>query len=156
MSSTEGVLHPNPGGTGHCTTGVGLYHRRRLRKGVQRAPAVSRSVPYGSCLCSHLPPTCLKPPPPPHGPHSISGNPPDQPTPSFWVKLEHLFVTGRLSRDEFDYELCGEFSDFPEAIAVEILQKYEEADLSMIKNRKGFLKGILRRYCKNVCVSDVH
>lgn len=58
-------------------------------------------------------------------------------------------MSGHLTRDEFDYELCAEFSEFPESLAVEILRKYEEADLATIRNHRSFLKGILRRYQEN-------
>eukprot|EP00998_Keelungia_sp_KM082_P007350 NODE_354_length_2049_cov_50.690427_g348_i0.p1 GENE.NODE_354_length_2049_cov_50.690427_g348_i0~~NODE_354_length_2049_cov_50.690427_g348_i0.p1 ORF type:complete len:568 (+),score=117.50 NODE_354_length_2049_cov_50.690427_g348_i0:72-1775(+) len=65
---------------------------------------------------------------------------------TFWQYLELVFLSGKLTQQDFDVQLVTEFSLLKQSTAIEILQKYCEADLSQVHDRKSFLRSIISRY----------
>eukprot|EP00301_Raphidiophrys_heterophryoidea_P024701 c8105_g1_i1.p1 GENE.c8105_g1_i1~~c8105_g1_i1.p1 ORF type:complete len:493 (-),score=95.95 c8105_g1_i1:1152-2501(-) len=65
-------------------------------------------------------------------------------------KLECLFATGRVLREELETCCIDSLRDFDEYAACEIVDKFGEADFGRIKSKTAFFIGILKRYRVNV------
>ena len=61
-------------------------------------------------------------------------------------KMELLFATGRVFREEIETCCIESLRDFDEQSACEIVDKFAEADFQTIKSKTAFFIGILKRY----------
>ena len=66
--------------------------------------------------------------------------------PATKAKLEWLYTTGKLTREEVTPGTLQELSEFSDSKGVEIVEQYAEADLSDVRNKGGFLGGVIKRF----------
>lgn len=63
------------------------------------------------------------------------------------ARLQELIAEGKCARRDFDQATLGKLAEFPNDVAVEILERFGEADvLAKVKNKASFLSGICHRY----------
>ena len=96
-----------------------------------------------------LPASAALPPPP-----SFQGPPGGGMWPSVQEKLDMIFASGVVSRDDLDSRCLDQLKSLPEATALEVVTKYGEADLSSINSKAGFFMGIVKRFKEQVVASD--
>ncbi|KNC79309.1 hypothetical protein SARC_08292 [Sphaeroforma arctica JP610] len=64
--------------------------------------------------------------------------------------LNRIYATGKLKPGDVEQGAIDSLKDFPEATAVEIMEKYSLADFESVRNKTGFLIGIIKRYRNNL------
>uniref|UniRef100_A0A7S4PPQ6 Heterogeneous nuclear ribonucleoprotein Q acidic domain-containing protein n=1 Tax=Guillardia theta TaxID=55529 RepID=A0A7S4PPQ6_GUITH len=74
--------------------------------------------------------------------------------PSVQQKLDALFASGKCARSDIDSRCMEQLRALPEQYALEVVQKFNEADLSSIHSRSGFFMGIIKRFREQVQASD--
>uniref|UniRef100_A0A7S0EYD0 Heterogeneous nuclear ribonucleoprotein Q acidic domain-containing protein n=1 Tax=Hanusia phi TaxID=3032 RepID=A0A7S0EYD0_9CRYP len=74
--------------------------------------------------------------------------------PTVQQKLDSLFASGKCSRSDIDQRCTEQLRSLPEPYALEVVQKFSEADLSSIHSRSGFFMGIVKRFREQVQASD--
>ena len=62
------------------------------------------------------------------------------------AKLETLFTAGLLRRTELDAKCYMELRSLPEVVALEVLDKFCETNLTEIRNKTAFFLGIVKRF----------
>jgi len=62
------------------------------------------------------------------------------------ARFGDLYTRGVVPRDEIDAQCFQSMLDFPERKMMEIADKFASTDLATIRNRTGFLIGIMKRY----------
>ncbi len=66
--------------------------------------------------------------------------------PATKAKLEWLFSTGKMPREEMTPGTLQELSEFSDSKGVEIVEHYAEADLSDVRNKCAFFGGVIKRF----------
>ncbi len=61
-------------------------------------------------------------------------------------KFQHMFMTGRLRPDELDPKCYQQIGAFPEDMQINIVDRFDQADLNTVRNKTGFFLGILKRF----------
>jgi hypothetical protein len=62
------------------------------------------------------------------------------------AKLDDIFQSGRVRREDLDEKCIDALKALGEPVALQVLQKYSEADFSNINNKAGFFIGIIKRF----------
>eukprot|EP00281_Chroomonas_sp_CCMP1168_P026526 CAMPEP_0206228906 /NCGR_PEP_ID=MMETSP0047_2-20121206/9414_1 /ASSEMBLY_ACC=CAM_ASM_000192 /TAXON_ID=195065 /ORGANISM="Chroomonas mesostigmatica_cf, Strain CCMP1168" /LENGTH=394 /DNA_ID=CAMNT_0053652171 /DNA_START=2417 /DNA_END=3599 /DNA_ORIENTATION=+ len=75
-------------------------------------------------------------------------------SPMVSAKLESIFSSGQIRRDDLDTRCLDQLRALPEHSAMEVLQKYSEADLSSINSKAGFFMGIVKRFREQTAAAD--
>ena len=92
--------------------------------------------------------------------HSViqggSGPWPEGMKPAVREKLESLFASGRCRRDEIDLKIMQSLSEFPEAVGLQILSNFSDADMTSIRNKSAFLAGVMKRFRTEHPISSAH
>jgi hypothetical protein len=81
-------------------------------------------------------------------PYGVTPNPynlPDALKPGVKARLEMLFASGKVQRDELDLKILTTLADFNEMQGGEILDNFAEANTASIRNKSAFLAGVIRR-----------
>eukprot|EP01134_Creolimax_fragrantissima_P006833 CFRG6833T1 len=66
--------------------------------------------------------------------------------PGVTAVLNSIYATGKLKPGDVEQGAIDSLLDFPESVAVEIMEKYSMADYEVVRNKTGFLIGIIKRY----------
>ena len=79
--------------------------------------------------------------------------PPDKMWPSVQAKLDSLYSLGKIKKDDLDQRCLDQLKSIPEPVALEVICKFGEADLSTINSKAGFFMGIVKRFREQVFAS---
>jgi hypothetical protein len=85
-----------------------------------------------------------------------SGPWPESMKPAVREKLESLFSSGRCRRDEIDLKIMQSIAEFPEAVGLQILSNFSDADMTSIRNKSAFLAGVMKRFRTELPLSTAH
>lgn len=66
--------------------------------------------------------------------------------PSIQAKLDELTATGLLAEGDIDQPILDSLAGFEPSIGLEMIDAFTARDLSTIRNKSGFLAGIMKRY----------
>lgn len=66
--------------------------------------------------------------------------------PATKAKLLWLFTTGKVTAKEMDHKIISSLCEFPDATGVQIVEHFGEADMSSIRNKCGYLAGVMKRF----------
>jgi hypothetical protein len=80
---------------------------------------------------------------------------PDGLKPGVKARLEMIFASGKVQRDELDEKILGSLAELSEAQGSEIVDHFAEANMGSIRNKSAFLAGVLRRCGTKQSVSTV-
>jgi hypothetical protein len=73
-------------------------------------------------------------------------NLPDGLKPGVKARLEMIFASGKVQREELDEKILSSLADLSETQGSEIVDHFAEANMETIRNKSAFLAGVLRRY----------
>ena len=76
--------------------------------------------------------------------------------PAVREKLEGIFASGRVRRDEIDMKIMQSLSEFSEAVGLQILSNFSDADMSSIRNKSAFLAGVMKRFRTETSLTVAH
>ena len=107
--------------------------------------AAAGAAAAGAAQPAALPPPSALPPPAYGAPSA------DLPAvldsrPQTKAKLEWVYAQGKVQPHELDHKIISSLCEFPDATGVEILQHFNESDMSSIRNKCGYLAGVMKRY----------
>ena len=68
--------------------------------------------------------------------------------------LDRIFNSGKCRPDELDSRCIDQLKTLPESTAIDVVTKFEEADLYSINSKAGFFMGIVRRFREQVVAMD--
>eukprot|EP00286_Rhodomonas_abbreviata_P022178 CAMPEP_0181292802 /NCGR_PEP_ID=MMETSP1101-20121128/2715_1 /TAXON_ID=46948 /ORGANISM="Rhodomonas abbreviata, Strain Caron Lab Isolate" /LENGTH=147 /DNA_ID=CAMNT_0023397325 /DNA_START=65 /DNA_END=505 /DNA_ORIENTATION=- len=71
---------------------------------------------------------------------------PESLKPAVKAKLQWLFQTGKCREDEIDTKIMLSIAEFSDAVGVQILEHFAEADMNTVRNKSAFLAGVMRRF----------
>jgi len=66
--------------------------------------------------------------------------------PATKAKLEWLFTTGKVTLKDMDQKIISSLCEFPDATGVQIVEHFGEADMTSIRNKCGYLAGVMKRF----------
>jgi len=66
--------------------------------------------------------------------------------PATKAKMEWLYTTGKISPEDMSDSSLRQLTEFSDSKGVEVIEQYNDADISNVRNKAGFFGGVIKRF----------